>query len=99
MNLPLRAYTQTLVADTIIVNATVHTMDPTRPNAEAMAILGNRIVAVGSTKEINKLSGSKTRTIDAKKRLVLPGFNEDRKSTRLNSSHSQISYAVFCLKK
>src|SRR2546430_10353738 len=27
------------------------------------------------------------------------GTNEDRKSTRLNSSHSQISYAVFCLKK
>src|SRR2546430_7226587 len=26
-------------------------------------------------------------------------LNEDRKSTRLNSSHSQISYAVFCLKK
>src|SRR2546427_9548274 len=26
-------------------------------------------------------------------------FNPDRKSTRLNSSHSQISYAVFCLKK
>src|SRR5688572_31726748 len=28
-----------------------------------------------------------------------PHFLEDRKSTRLNSSHSQISYAVFCLKK
>src|SRR2546430_8404371 len=27
------------------------------------------------------------------------GHSEDRKSTRLNSSHSQISYAVFCLKK
>src|SRR5688572_31964258 len=27
------------------------------------------------------------------------GFGRDRKSTRLNSSHSQISYAVFCLKK
>ena len=52
MNLPLRADTQTLVADTIIVNATVHTMDPARPTAEAIAILGNRIVAVGSTKEI-----------------------------------------------
>src|SRR2546430_4376866 len=26
-------------------------------------------------------------------------FSQDRKSTRLNSSHSQISYAVFCLKK
>src|SRR2546427_6209223 len=33
--------------------------------------------------------------------LYLPGagFGLDRKSTRLNSSHSQISYAVFCLKK
>src|SRR5688572_31555221 len=31
-------------------------------------------------------------------RGAAPGF-EDRKSTRLNSSHSQISYAVFCLKK
>src|SRR2546430_15585404 len=29
----------------------------------------------------------------------LGGFATDRKSTRLNSSHSQISYAVFCLKK
>src|SRR5256886_12598570 len=28
-----------------------------------------------------------------------PAMTEDRKSTRLNSSHSQISYAVFCLKK
>src|SRR2546430_5920821 len=28
-----------------------------------------------------------------------PGNRRDRKSTRLNSSHSQISYAVFCLKK
>src|SRR2546430_12595830 len=33
-----------------------------------------------------------------RKRTRLPG-TEDRKSTRLNSSHSQISYAVFCLKK
>src|SRR5688572_31363934 len=30
---------------------------------------------------------------------VEPGSRRDRKSTRLNSSHSQISYAVFCLKK
>src|SRR2546430_15011562 len=29
----------------------------------------------------------------------LPGYDPDRKSTRLNSSHSQISYAVFCLQK
>src|SRR2546427_4717575 len=34
----------------------------------------------------------------AQSSMVLPSA-EDRKSTRLNSSHSQISYAVFCLKK
>src|SRR5688572_31037869 len=32
-------------------------------------------------------------------RQVLEELGQDRKSTRLNSSHSQISYAVFCLKK
>src|SRR5689334_23660168 len=31
--------------------------------------------------------------------VVVPGIGRDRKSTRLNSSHSSISYAVFCLKK
>ncbi len=60
----------------IIVNATIHTMDPQQPAAEAVAIYGNRIVAVGTTKEIKKLAGSGTRTIDAKKQLVLPGFND-----------------------
>src|SRR5688572_33370617 len=33
------------------------------------------------------------------RRAPSPAFPTDRKSTRLNSSHSQISYAVFCLKK
>src|SRR2546427_3092643 len=37
----------------------------------------------------------KTISFDA----LLTGLQQDRKSTRLNSSHSQISYAVFCLKK
>src|SRR2546427_8852526 len=35
----------------------------------------------------------------AEARVASPLLAEDRKSTRLNSSHSQISYAVFCLKK
>jgi predicted amidohydrolase YtcJ len=65
-----------LVADTIIVNAVVHTMDPALPTAEAVAIYANRIVAVGSTKDIRKLAGPNTRTIDAQKRLLLPGFND-----------------------
>src|SRR2546429_6684618 len=32
-------------------------------------------------------------------RVLVPGLTQDRKSTRLNSSHGYISYAVFCLKK
>src|SRR2546430_5901379 len=42
------------------------------------------------------------RTVDPSRRtspVMTPSMNGDRKSTRLNSSHSQISYAVFCLKK
>lgn len=62
--------------DTIIFNATVHTMDQRQPTARAIAILGNRIVAVGTDNEIKKLAGSKTRTIDARNQLVLPGFND-----------------------
>src|SRR2546427_5744788 len=37
--------------------------------------------------------------VDNGSRVRVPGKGRDRKSTRLNSSHSQISYAVFCLKK
>ena len=76
MALPVHADNSTLAPDIIIVDALVRTMDPARPTAEAVAILGNRIVAVGSDVEIRKLAGDKTRVIDAKKRLVLPGFND-----------------------
>src|SRR6185369_8564817 len=76
MNLPAHSDNPAFIADTIIVNAVVHTMDPAQPTAEAVAIYANRIVAVGSTKDIRKLAGPNTRTIDAKQRLVLPGFND-----------------------
>jgi len=76
MNFPTHADKPAIAPDLIIVNAVVHTMDPNQPTAEALAIYGNRIMAVGSTKDIRKLAGSNTRTIDAKKRLVLPGFND-----------------------
>ena len=75
MNVP-NSDNLSLVADTIIINAVVHTMDPAQPVAEAVAIYGNRIVATGSTNDIRKLAGPNTRTIDAKGRLLLPGFND-----------------------
>ena len=60
----------------IIINARVHTMDPARPAADAVAIYGNRVVAIGSSKEIKSMGGPQTRVIDAHGQLVLPGFND-----------------------
>src|SRR5256885_1726151 len=60
----------------VIVNASIHTMDQTRPTAEALAISGNRIMAVGSSSEMRAVAGPNTRVIDAGGKLVLPGFND-----------------------
>ena len=76
MNFETHADKPALVADIIIVNTTVQTMDRNQPTAEAIAIHRNRIVAVGSSTDIKKLAGSNTKVIDAKEQLVLPGFND-----------------------
>jgi len=60
----------------IILNANVHTMDSGHPTAEAVAVSGNRVVALGSTEEIRSLAGNETHVIDAAGRLLLPGFND-----------------------
>ncbi|HVY03949.1 MAG TPA: amidohydrolase [Caulobacterales bacterium] len=46
------------------------------PNADALAIAGRRITAIGSTREIAELAGPRTRVIDAEGRLVIPGITE-----------------------
>ena len=63
-------------ADLVLIHADVRTMDGNQPTAEAIAIFGNRIAAVGTTEEIQAYAGAQTRTIDAGGRLVLPGFND-----------------------
>ncbi|MCX8036185.1 MAG: amidohydrolase [Candidatus Sumerlaeia bacterium] len=63
-------------ADLIITHANVWTVDKMRPRAEAIAVRGERIAAVGTNAEIAAVRGSDTRVLDAKGRLVLPGFND-----------------------
>jgi len=63
-------------ASFIIRNARVLTMDEANPRAAAVAVSGNRILAVGSEAEIDAYSGPDTHVIDAKGATVLPGFNE-----------------------
>jgi predicted amidohydrolase YtcJ len=65
-----------LAPDLVIVNASVHTMDESLPRAEAVAILGNRILLAGSTADIRSLAGPKTRIVDAGGKNVFPGFND-----------------------
>ncbi|NEI73922.1 amidohydrolase family protein [Rhizobium lusitanum] len=66
----------TITADTIIRNGAIRTMDADRPLAQSIAIIGNRIVRVGSEAECEVLRGPKTQVIDAKGATILPGFNE-----------------------
>jgi len=63
-------------ADTVIVNGKIYTLNPQKPWAEALAIRADLIVAVGSDAEIAKLQSKSTQVIDAKGRLVLPGFTD-----------------------
>jgi predicted amidohydrolase YtcJ len=63
-------------ADVIIQNAHVWTVDRSRPEAEAVAILGDRIVAVGSRQQVDAWRGPHTRVIDAAGKRLLPGFND-----------------------
>jgi predicted amidohydrolase YtcJ len=65
-----------LSPDLIVVNGSVCTMDESDPRAEAVAILGERIVSVGSNREIRALAGPATQVIDAGQGTVLPGFND-----------------------
>ena len=73
---PAQAKEPALTPDLIIVNASIHTMDDARPTAGGVAVLGNRIAALGSTPEMRALAGPRTRVIDAAGKLVLPGFND-----------------------
>lgn len=63
-------------AETILTNARVLTMDGTRPRAEAVALAGGRILAVGSRAEVEALAGPGTEVIDCGGRTLLPGFVE-----------------------
>ncbi len=64
-------------ADLVIINGKILTIDKDNPIAQAVAIKGEKIIAVGSTAEISLLiEKCCTKVIDASGRLVIPGFND-----------------------
>ena len=70
------AFAQQDAADLILFDGKLFTGDAAHPSAEALAIRGQRIVALGTSKEIIALAGPNTRRIDLHGRLVTPGFND-----------------------
>lgn len=60
--------------DTIIFNANIITVNPKQPRAEAIAIMGDRILDIGGNDKIKKWANGFTRKIDAAGQTITPGF-------------------------
>jgi predicted amidohydrolase YtcJ len=63
-------------ADLLIFNANIVTMDESNPMATAVAIKGDRFLAVGSDSDIMQYKGPVTEVVDGNKRLLIPGLND-----------------------
>ncbi|MFQ5912005.1 MAG: amidohydrolase family protein [Nitrospinota bacterium] len=68
------AMAQSPAPDYVLVNGKLVTVDAENTIAQGIAILGNRIAAIGSSKEIKALAGENTRVVDLGGRTVIPGL-------------------------
>src|SRR5262245_17669643 len=73
---PAFAQKKSVPADTVILHAKIYTLNSKQPWAEAVAIRGERILAVASDVDIAKLQTKDSKVMDAKGRLLLPGFTD-----------------------
>ena len=102
---PLLACAASPRADTVLINGKIFTANPSQPWAQAVAISGDRITAVGESSAISALAGERTRRIDLGGRAVVPGINDahthisitppfDRLTLPFNPSLDQIADAL-----
>lgn len=61
-------------ADVVFVNGAITTLEPARPRAEAVAVSGDRFLAVGGTTEVTRCAGAATDIVDLQGRRVVPGL-------------------------
>jgi len=73
-------------AITLVVNADIVTMDPKKPSASAMAISGDRIVAIGSESEVRAAIGSYAKFYNLEGRTIVPGFFESHDHLYMSSA-------------
>ncbi len=72
----LFAFAQGGSPELILFNGKIFTAESNQSTVEALAIRGERILAVGSDEEIKRLAGNKTRLIDLQGKTVIPGIND-----------------------
>ncbi len=72
----LAGFAQQQPADMILRNGRIVTLEASKPTAQALAVRGDRIAAVGTNAEIAKLAGPNTKIVDLGGRLAIPGFIE-----------------------
>lgn len=63
-------------ADRIFINGSVWTGDAARPRAQALAVRGSNVLAVGTTAEVRRLAEKGTDVVDLRGRFVVPGFDD-----------------------
>src|SRR6476660_4818025 len=63
-------------ADLVLTNGRIVTVDDSMPEAQAIAVTGDRITALGSSADMKRYVGANTKVIDVKGQLVMPGFTE-----------------------
>ncbi len=61
-------------ADLILYNGRVHTMEPSQPAQQAVAVVGDRVVAVGQDRDLLTWKGPRTELLDLRERPVIPGL-------------------------
>jgi len=75
-------------ADYVLTNGKVYTVNEKQPWAEAVAVQDNKIVFVGSSKDVESFVGKDTRVADLKGRLVLPGMIDTHLHAMLGTAAS-----------
>ncbi|SRR5579871_2364255 len=63
-----------LAADLVVLNGKIWTVNRAQSECEALAVVRDRIAAVGTNAEVRRMIGPKTRVLDAKGRRIVPGF-------------------------
>src|SRR5688572_32495090 len=95
-----------LLVGILLLIASAAAAQETTGSLQGQVVDPQKLAVPGATVTVTGPQGARTFVTDGEGRWVAPFLTPgrytvrvDRKSTRLNSSHSQISYAVFCLKK